>query len=90
MTSFGIISHIPHIELGLEKKSACWVSKLLFQGQKKEGLRCAKANLKLVQYQGKAVLGKINTMHELALSLHTSENKSQSKQWLNKRTPSPV
>jgi hypothetical protein len=66
------------------------VSKLLSQGQKKEGLRCAMAYLKLVQNQRKAILGEINIMDELAMSLHTSENKNQSKQWLNKRTPRPV
>jgi Transposase (partial DDE domain) len=90
MTSFGTISHITHIELGLVKKSACWRSKMLFQGQKKEGLRCTKAIIKLIQNQRKVFLGKIITMDKLAISLHTPENKNQSKQWLKKGTPGPV
>jgi [histone H3]-lysine36 N-dimethyltransferase SETMAR len=53
-------------------------------------VRCAQAFLKLVQNQGKAVLGNIITMDESAVSLHTPESKNQSKQWLKKGTPGPV
>jgi Transposase (partial DDE domain) len=90
MTSFRTISHIAHIELGLVKKSACWRSKMLFQGQKKEWLRCTKAIITRIQNQRKVFLGKIITMDELAISLHTPENKNQSKQWLKKGTRGPV
>jgi Transposase (partial DDE domain) len=90
MTSFETISHIPNIELGLVKKSAQRMSKLLFQGHNKEGLRCSKAFIYLIQNQRKAILGKIIIMDKLVIWLHTPENKNQSKQWLNKWTPDPV
>jgi Transposase (partial DDE domain) len=90
MASFRTISHIPHIELGLVKKFACWGSKMLFQGLQKERLRFTKAIIKLIQNQRKVILGKIITIDELAISLHTPENKNQSKQWLKKGTPDHV
>jgi Transposase (partial DDE domain) len=53
-----------------------------FQRQYKEGLRCTKAIIKLIQNQKKIILCKIITIGELAISLHIPENKSQSKRWL--------
>jgi hypothetical protein len=90
MTSFGTISHILHKELGLVKKSAHWMSKLLSQDQKKERVRCTKVFIKLIQNQGKVILGNIINMDELVVSFQTPESKNKPKQWLKKGTPDPV
>ena len=81
--SYGTISKILHKELGLVKKSARWVPKLLNQEQKDERVRCADNFLKMVGSGGvKSKIHKIVTMDETMVSLHTPETKEQSKQWL--------
>lgn len=55
-------------DLGLVKKSARWVPKLLSQEQKEERVRTSKLMKKLVFEKGEAVLGKIITMDESAVS----------------------
>jgi hypothetical protein len=70
MTSFGTIIHILHIVLGLVKKFAYWMSKLLSQGQKKERVRCSKAIINLIQNHRKPILGFVITMDKLTTSLH--------------------
>ncbi len=46
--------------------------------------------MKLIQNKGKSFLGKIITMDESAVSMHTPTSKVQSKQWLKKGTPGPI
>jgi histone-lysine N-methyltransferase SETMAR len=89
-TSFGTISRILHSQLGLVKKSARWVPKLLSKEQMEERVRTSKEFIKLVQKKGRSVLDRIITMDESAVSMHTPETKQQSKQWLKKGTPGPV
>jgi histone-lysine N-methyltransferase SETMAR len=48
------------------------------------------AFVKLIQNKGKSFLGKIITMDESAVSMHTPTSKVQSKQWLKKGTPGPI
>jgi hypothetical protein len=47
------------------------------------------AFIKLIQNKGKSFLGKIITMDESAVLMHTPTTKMQSKQWLKKGTPGP-
>ena len=77
-------------DLGLVKKSARWVPKLLNNEQKEERVRCSDLFIKRFQKDGQAFLDKIVTMDESAVSYHTPETKEQSKQWLKKGTPGPV
>jgi len=89
-STYGTISRIIHDSLGLVKKSAPWVPKLLSQEQKEERVRTSTAFVNLVQTQSKAVLRNIITMDETAVSMHTPETKNQSKQWLKKGIPGPI
>ena len=77
-------------DLGLVKKSARWVPKLLSDEQKKERVQRCEEFLKLVRRRSKAVLSNIVTMDESAVSFHTPETKQQSKQWLKKGQPGPI
>ena len=77
-------------DLGLVKKSARWVPKLLNNEQKEERVRCSDLFIKRFQKDGQAFLDKIITMDESAVSYHTPETKEQSKQWLKKGTPGPI
>ncbi len=88
--SYGTISRILHSQLGLVKKSARWVPKLLSKEQKEGRVRTSKEFVKLVQTKGQSVLDRIITMDKSSVSMHTPETKQQSKQWLKKGTPGPV
>ena len=48
------------------------------------------AFIKMIREKGKSFLGNIIIMDESAVSMHTPETKSQSKQWLKKGTPGPI
>ncbi len=88
--SRGTIQNVLHNDLGLVKKSARWVPKLLSDGQKEERARLA-ADFKMkVEMNGQAWLKSIVTMDESAVALHTPETKEKSKQWLRKGTPGPI
>ena len=84
------IFHILHDDLGLVKKSARWVPKLLNDEQKQERVRTCTEFLAMVQRRSLAMLDNIVTMDESAVSFHTPETKQQSKQWLKKGTPGPI
>jgi histone-lysine N-methyltransferase SETMAR len=88
--SIGTIDRILHKELGLVKKSARWVPKLLSPEQQLERVRTSTAFVELIQEKGASVLDRIITMDESAVSMHTPTTKQQSKQWLKKGTPGPV
>jgi histone-lysine N-methyltransferase SETMAR len=88
--SVGTIFKILKQDLGLVKKSARWVPKLLTQEQMDRRKETSEAFIKMIQDKGRDFLGKIITMDESAVSMHTPETKRQSKQWLKKGTPGPV
>ena len=68
-------------DLGLVKKSARWVPKILSDDQKKA---------RVERRRSKSVLDSIVTMDESAVSFHTPETKQQSKQWVKKGQPGPI
>jgi histone-lysine N-methyltransferase SETMAR len=86
----GTIFKIIHKDLGLVKKSARWVPKLLSPDQMQKRVETSEAFVKLVQEKGRGILSRIVTMDESAVSMHTPETKRQSMQWLKKGAPGPV
>jgi AraC-like DNA-binding protein len=88
--SYGTIRRILKDELGLSKKSARWVPKLLSKDQKQQRVEKSQDFVKLVQRRSMAVLNNIVTMDESAVSFHTPETKQQSKQWVKKGQPGPI
>jgi hypothetical protein len=82
-----IIHATLHDDLHLSKKSARWVPKLLSQDMKNERVRTCGAFLSLVRHHSKAMLERIVTMDESAVSFHTPQTKQKSKQWLVKGAP---
>ena len=87
--SIGTINTVLHRDLGLVKKSARWVPKLLDKDQKAERVRCSKKFLALATNKKINFLNNLVTMDESAVCFHTPETKNQSKQWLKKGTPGP-
>ena len=77
-------------DLGLSKKSARWVPKLLNDSQKRGRVESSRAFIKRFHEEGNAFLDKIVTMDESAVAYHTPETKQQSKQWVKKGTPGPL
>ena len=77
-------------DLGLFKKSARWVPKLLSPDQKQKRVELSADFLKLVRRHSAAVLNNIVTVDESAVSFHTPETKKQSKQWTKKGQPGPL
>jgi histone-lysine N-methyltransferase SETMAR len=71
--SAGTVFNILHEELGLVKKSARWVPKLLSPEQMERRVETSAAFVKMVQDKGRGILGKIITMDESAVSMHTPE-----------------
>jgi histone-lysine N-methyltransferase SETMAR len=88
--SYGTIRRILKEELGLTKKSARWVPKLLSNDQKQQRVDRCQEFVNIVWRQSKAVLNNIVTMDESAVSFHTPETKQQSKQWVKKGQPVPI
>ncbi len=86
----GNIFAILHKELGLVKKIARWVPKLLSQERFDRRIETLAAFVKMIQDKGKSFLGKIIMMDESAVSMYTPTTKMQSKQWLKKGTPGPI
>jgi hypothetical protein len=81
---------ILHQDLGLEKKSARWVPKLLSEEQKQERIRVCSDFIAAVHRRPKAMLDAIVTMDETMVSYHTSETKKQSKQWIPRGQSGPL
>jgi hypothetical protein len=73
---FGIIQAILTDNLGLVKKFACWVPRLLSTDQKNERVQCSNAFLDLIWQQSQAVLNNIVTMDVSAVLFHTPETKN--------------
>ncbi len=79
-TSAGTIFAILDKELGLVKKSARWEPKLLSKEQVDRRIETSAAFVKMIQDKGKSFQDKIIMMDELAVSMHMSTTKMQSKQ----------
>ena len=88
--SYGTIVNILHEDLGLVKKSARWVPKLLSEAQKQERVRVCSQFVTAVHRKSLAMLDDIVTMDETMVSFHTPETKKQSKQWILKGKPGPL
>lgn len=88
--SHGTILNILHDDLGLVKKTARWVPKLLTAEQKKERVRVCNKLIAAVNRDSKAMLARVVTMDETMVSFHTPETKKQSKQWIKKGQPGPI
>lgn len=85
----GTVNTIIKDDLGLIKKSARWVPRLLDFEQKKKRVDLSMDFCKLATRKAD-FLQSIVTMDESAVSFHTPETKAQSKQWLPKGTPGPL
>jgi hypothetical protein len=79
-----------HHDLGLEKKWARWVPKLLNDEQKQERVQVCSDFIAAVHCQFKSMLDCIVTMEETVVSYHTPETKKQSKQWIPTDQPGPL
>jgi hypothetical protein len=85
-----MIFNILHQDLGLEKKSARWVPKLLSEEQKQERIRVCSDFIAAVHRRSKAMLDAIVTMDKTMVSYHTPETKKQSKQWIPRGQLGPL
>jgi DNA-binding transcriptional regulator YhcF (GntR family) len=88
--TFATVQSALTIDLGLVKKSARWVPKLLTTVQKDERAQRSEDFLQLPRKHSLAALNNIVTMDESAVSFHTPETKRQSKQWVKKGQPGPL
>ena len=77
-------------DLGLTKKSARRVPRLLSSEQKKKRLELSQEFVRRAEAAPTAFLASIVTMDESAVSFHTPESKKQSMQWLLKGSPGPI
>jgi histone-lysine N-methyltransferase SETMAR len=88
--TFATVKSALTIDLGLVKKSARWVPKLLTTVKKDERVQRSEDFLQLLRKHSLAALNNIVTMDESAVSFHTPEMKRQSKQWVKKGQPGPL
>jgi histone-lysine N-methyltransferase SETMAR len=86
----GTIHCVLHEDLGLEKKSARWVPKLLSQEQKIQRVEDCRDFIAAVHRHSFTMLDNIVTMDETMVSYHMLETKKQSKQWIAKGKPGPI
>ncbi len=85
----GTVHTILKEDLGLVKKSARWVLKLLSSEQMEERVASSSDFLALLRRHSLALLNNIVTMDESAVSFHTPETKRASKEWVKKGLPGP-
>ncbi len=78
--SYGTMNKILLDDLGLVKKSARWVPKLLSDDQKKERVQTCTEFVAAVNRRSMAMLDRIVTMDKTMVSYHTPETKKASKQ----------
>jgi hypothetical protein len=88
--SVGTVFNILHDHLGLVKKSARWVPKLLSEEQKLERVRTCRDFVAAVQCHSMSMLENIVTMDETMVCYRTRKTKKQSKQWIKKGKPGPI
>ncbi len=93
-TAYGVSKDTIHKilteDLGLSKKSARWVPKLLSPDQMKERVRVSRDFVAAVHRHSMSYLDNIVTMDETMVSQHTPETKKQSKRWVKKGSPGPL
>jgi hypothetical protein len=89
-TSISTIHAMLHTNLGLEKKSARSVHKLLNDDQKQQRVEVCSEFIKAVQHYSLAMLDSIVTMDEMTVCYHTPQSKKQSQQWIQKGQPGPI
>jgi histone-lysine N-methyltransferase SETMAR len=85
----GTVHAILKEDLGLVKKSAHWVPKLLSSEQKEERVASSGDFSVLLWRHSLVLLNNIVTMDESAVSFHTPEMKRASKEWMKKGLPGP-
>ncbi len=73
--------------MGLEKKSASWVPKLLLDDQKQQRVEVCTEFVAAVHRRSLAMLDTIVTMDETMVCYHTPKTKKQSQQWIKKGQP---
>ncbi len=88
--SVSTIHAVLHDDLGLEKKSARWVPKLLNDDQKQQHVKVCSEFIKAVHRHSLAMLDSIVTMDETMVCYHTPKSKKQSQQWIQKGQPGPI
>jgi hypothetical protein len=76
--------------LGLVKKSAHWVPKLLSQVQKEDRVRISQEFVDAIERSGLSRLDRIITMDETFVFYFTPETKRMSKEWTLKGKPGPL
>ena len=84
------IDAVLHTDLGLSKRCARWVPRLLTSEHKEKRMSCATAFLSAIRKQSKAYLDTVVTTDESWVSFSTPETKEQSKQWVAKGSKPPV
>ncbi len=89
-TSVSTIHAVLHDDLGLEKKSARWVPKLLNDEQKQQRVEVCSEFVKAVHRHSLAMLDLIVTMDETMVCYHMPQSKKQSQQWIEKGQPGPI
>ncbi len=89
-TSISMIHAMLHADLGLEKKSARWVPKLLNDDQKQQRIEVCSEFIKAVQRHSLPMLDSIVTMDETMVCYHKPQSKKQSQQWIQKGQPGPI
>jgi histone-lysine N-methyltransferase SETMAR len=89
-TSVSTIHAVLHDDLGLEKKSARWVPKLLNDEQKKQHVEVCSEFVKAVHRHSLAMLDSIVTMDETMVCYHMPQSKKQSQKWIEKGLPGPI
>jgi hypothetical protein len=88
--SVSAIHAVLHDDLGLEKKSARWVPKLLNDVQKQQHVKVCSEFVKAVHRHSLAMLDSIVTMDKTMVCYHTPQSKKQSQQWIQKGQPGPI
>ncbi len=84
------IHKVLHDNLGLSKKSARWVPKLLSKEQMEERVRVSRDFVAAVHRNGQSWLKTVLTMDKTLVSQHTPETKKQSKRWVLKGQLGPI
>jgi hypothetical protein len=88
--SVSMIHAVLHDDLGLEKKSARWVPKLLNDNKKQQPVEVCSEFVKAVHRHSLAMLDSVVTMDETTVCYHTPQSKKQSQQWIQKGQPGPI
>ncbi len=88
--STGTIEKVLHQDLGLSKRCARWVPRLLTNDHKTERIRCAELFLAALRRESYAYLDQVVTTDETWISFTTPETKEQSRQWVKKGSRPPT